>query len=715
MRSWMIIVAAAAFMAGCASTQVKRAENFAAQKDWGKAVSAYRTAQDDAPNDIAIRSALKRAELEAAEYYYQRGVAAAHRGDREQAQAEYEQGLLAMPDHAKLQTALLQMASDREAERLLAEAGRYAEVSDWPRADQLLQKAQALRPGDGIIAARLEMIKTGAARGSKEEFALSSTRPVTLNFKNAGIKPAFEFMAKSFGINVIFDEDIREKEITLFAQDLPFRQALDLMLATTQTFYKKVGPATMIIAPDTRDKRGQYEDYVIRTFQLTNSGAKEMADLLRGAMTLQKVVINESLNTVTVRDKPDVLALAADLVRVNDLRLAEMVLDVEILEVNRTKADQLGFDYGSIMSITFPPYQLAGSLSDTLRQGVLTLPAVSFRYFKQNVGAKTLANPKIRVVNGREAKIHIGDRVPLRSATIQDATGQTRTTFEYNDIGIRLNVQPQIYIDNSALVKMGLEVSTLGQDLGPPGEPAFSIGTRNAQTYMLLRDGETAILGGLIRDEERNVRVRVPGLGQIPVLGGLFTTLDDSVVRTDVLLTITPRIIRPWELAPEEARQLYSGTAEVYTGKPRFGDAAGPGVQSEGGAGWKTAKAGRMSPAIAFDAGDYRGKTGGKVSLGLTARNAVGYGGGMRIKIDYSPEMLEFIGLEDGAGRVADAGNGTVIAQFDGQPGGDVHVLGRLAFKARKSGVSFIAAAGVADRLDGIRLLPGSAYVRIEE
>jgi general secretion pathway protein D len=714
MRRWLAVMTAAALMAGCASAQVKRAEHFAAQKDWVKAVSAYRAAQDEAPNDIAVRSALKRAELEAAEYYYQSGVAAAQRGDREQAQAEYEQGLLAMPEHAKLQTALFRMASDREAERLLAEAGRYVEVSEWGRADQLLHKAQALRPGDGMIAARLEMVKTGAARGSKEEFALASTRPVTLNFKNAGIKPAFEFMARSFGINVIFDEDIREKEITLFAQDLPFRQALDLMLATTQTFYKKVGPATMIIAPDTRDKRGQYEDYVIRTFQLTNAGAKEMADLLRGAMTLQKVVINESLNTVTVRDKPDVLALVADLVRANDLRLAEMVLDVEILEVNRTKADQLGFDYGSTMSITFPPYQLAGSLSDTLRQGVLSLPAITFRYFKQNVDAKTLANPKIRVVNGREARIHIGDRVPLRSSTIQDATGQTRTTFEYNDIGIRLNVQPQIYIDNSALVKMGLEVSTLGQNLGTPDEPAFSIGTRNAQTYMLLRDGETAILGGLIRDEERSLRVRVPGLGQIPVLGGLFTTLDDSVVRTDVLLTITPRVIRPWELAPEETRRLYSGTAEAYTGKPRFGDAAGRGQQSEEGAGWQNVKTG-MSPAISFDAGDYRGKAGGKVFLGLTARNVVGYGGGIRIKINYSPEMLEFIGLEDGGGRVAEAGNGTLIAQFDGQPGGDVHALGRLAFKARKPGVSFIAAGGVADRLDDIRLLPGSAYVRIEE
>jgi general secretion pathway protein D len=186
------------------------------------------------------------------------------------------------------------------------------------------------------------------------------------------------------------------------------------------------------------------------------------------------------------------------------------------------------------------------------------------------VDAKVLANPKIRVVNGRSAKIHIGDRVPLRAATIVDATGQTRTTFDYKEIGIRLLVEPMIYLDNSAMLKLGLEVSSLGENLGTASEPAFRIGTRNAETFMLLRDGETAILGGLIQDEERNNKVRIPGFGDIPLVGALFTSYDTSTSRTDVLLTITPRVVRGWDVPARAAREFYSGTENVYTDKSMF-------------------------------------------------------------------------------------------------------------------------------------------------
>jgi general secretion pathway protein D len=224
---------------------------------------------------------------------------------------------------------------------------------------------------------------------------------------------------------------------------------------------------------------------------------------------------------------------------------------------------------------------------------------VTFRFFKQDVDAKILANPKIRVMNGRIAKIHIGDRVPLRAATIVDATGQTRTTFDYKDIGIRLTFEPTIYLDNSALVKLGLEVSALGANLGTATEPAFSIGTRNAETFMLLRDGETAILGGLIQDEERNTRVKLPGLGAIPVLGALFSSYDDSVNRTDVLLTVTPRVVRGWDVPTRTAREFYSGTENVYSDKPLFAGletAVGAQIRIEPGGGAMPALAGLPVP-----------------------------------------------------------------------------------------------------------------------
>ena len=146
--------------------------------------------------------------------------------------------------------------------------------------------------------------------------------------------------------------------------------------------------------------------------------------------------------------------------------------------MNRSKSERLGLDFGTYSLTAAVPspgtVPLSGSIREAIRStATLTVPPLTFRFFKQDVDAKILANPKIRVLNGRAAKIHIGDRVPLRAATIVDATGQTRTTFDYKDIGIRLTVEPMIYLDNSSMLKLGLEVSSLGENLGTPNEPAF--------------------------------------------------------------------------------------------------------------------------------------------------------------------------------------------------------------------------------------------------
>jgi general secretion pathway protein D len=379
---------------------------------------------------------------------------------------------------------------------------------------------------------------------------------------------AFEFIAKSFGINVVFDDAVKETPVTLFAQDVTFEQAINLLLITTKTFYKEIGVNTVLVSPDTREKREQYNELIIKSFALRSIPAKEMASILKGVLGLKSILTNESLNTVLIRADMEALRLAEEIITINDRKPAELILDVEILEVNRTKAEQIGLDVGSQISVTYG--EIVGSISKGLREGVIKLPATVLRFYKQDVDAKTLANPKVRVIDGKPAKIHIGDRVPLRSSTIQDATGQTRTTFEYKDIGIKLTVEPDIHLDNSVTVKMGLEVSTLGQNLGTQDEPAYSIGTRNADTSMLLRDGETAILGGLIRDEERNSKTKLPGLSDIPAIGSLFTNYDDQRTRTDVLLTITPRIVRAWDLPPEESRSLFSGTRTNLTTKSMF-------------------------------------------------------------------------------------------------------------------------------------------------
>ncbi|WP_303907086.1 secretin N-terminal domain-containing protein [Thiohalomonas denitrificans] len=671
---------------GCAAPGVvDKAKGYEHRQEWLKAVVAYRQAREQNPSDVEIVSLLKQSELRAAEYHYQAGMSAVAQNDYNEAIGQFELGLLAMPGHDKLKLAMETAVQRQRVERLSAEARRNLKIGEREAARALLVKAYKIEPGNTSVQALIRQ----AAQPAEPEVEMSwldSDKTITLNFKETDLRTAFKFLAEAFDVNVIFDSELKERPITLYAKDITFNQALKLMLSTSKTFYKKVGTNTIILAADAKDKRGQYEDYLVRTFHLTHARAKDVADLLKGVLSLQKVAVNDSLNTLTLRDRGRVLELAAQLIRANDRKVAEVLLEVEILEINKTKAEQLGFDYGSVLSLEFPSYPIADSLSGVLRQGTMSLPTVTFRYFKQNTDAKTLANPKIRVLDSMEAKIHIGDRVPLRSATIQEATGQTRTTYEYTDIGIRLMVQPKVNLDNSTLVKMGLEVSSLGQNLGTTNDPAFSIGTRNADTFMLLRDGETAILGGLIRDDERTTRLEVPGLGQIPVVGSLFSSYDESVQRTDVLLTITPKVIRPWGLAPEQTRVLYSGRETHYSNRPQFDTSdrkeelatKAKHVSRFGKVGRSTNRAGRLK----FAEKQYAVRVGDRFQIELSVGD---FGPENLLDLRFSDELLELVHV-DGAQAVETAPSSEVGLALPKEHGDTI----KLEFTALKDGISYM-------------------------
>jgi general secretion pathway protein D len=579
-RAGCALALAAAVLAGCVSTSFQRAEDYAAQDEWLKAVVEYRKAVGERPDDAEYRSRLRRAELKAADYYYQKGQLQLEKGNLEDAIGQFQQGLAAMPDHGKLQQAMSSAIARNEAGNLYQEGLALRQAGKNDDARRAFQRALEAYPDHKDATAALAELKKEDQEKLTEGLALTSKAPITLNFRQTDLKQAFEFLAKSFGVNVIFDESVKSVPVTLFAKDVTFEQGLSLLLTTSRSFYKKIGGNTILVAPDSKEKRGQYEDHLVRTFHMNTVRAKEMADILKGLVAIKKIIVNEQLNTITVRDTEEIIKLSERIIENNDRKPAEMILDVEILEVNRSKSERLGLDFGTYSITASVPspgtVPIAGSIRESIRStATLTVPPVTFRFFKQDVDAKILANPKIRVLNGRAAKIHIGDRVPLRAATIVDATGQTRTTFDYKDIGIRLTVEPMIYLDNSAMLKLGLEVSSLGENLGTPNEPAFRIGTRNAETFMLLRDGETAILGGLIQDEERNTRIKVPGFGDIPAIGALFTSHETSVARTDVLLTITPRVVRGWDVPTRAAREFYSGSENVYSDKSLFASLEG--------------------------------------------------------------------------------------------------------------------------------------------
>lgn len=715
--AWANLLLVALLLTACAKDPIKIAESYAAQDDWLRAVVEYRKAYNRNPADVELKSRLKQAELKAADFYYQRGIRLLDKNNLDAAIVQFQHGLTAMPDHAKLQQTMRVAVNRKEADILYLEGMRQRDAGKLGAAKRSFERALRHYSKHKQAAAALAKITEAERAASSERFALSSRKPITLNFRQTNIRTAFEFIAKSFGINVIFDENVRRTPVTLFAKNITFEQGLSLLIATTKTFYKRVGPNTLLIAPDTPAKRGQYEDFIIRTFHLSTVKAKDMVKIIKGVLRVRKIIVNEELNTIIVRDTTPVIKLIEKLVAINDRRAPGLIIDVEILEVNRTKAEKLGFDFGSYEIIgAVPTYPLGGSFKTARALGTMTIPSLTFRFFKSDVDAKTLANPKIRVLNRKSAKIHIGDRVPLRSSSITETTGQVRTTFNYTDIGIKLEVEPTIHLDNSVTIKLGLEVSTLGENLGTANDPAFRIGTRNVNTYMLLRDGETAILGGLIRDEERRNRVKVPGFGSIPIIGALFRSRDDEKIRSDVLLTITPRVVRGWDLPSDSLRSIYSGTATRYTTKPIFASlskqarvdgrkAIAPRI-SVGSTRTATAKApvalppgtliGGM-PLFTFSRPLYQVGTGSEMVIDLIGRN-LGNARNLPIQILYNPQLLEFIKGERGVAssdfRVnADKSKGLLTINMSLDKGAATNkdaILARVTLRALKPGISYL-------------------------
>lgn len=669
---WMALVAIGAFLMACASSShiakryADKGQEHVEHNQWLDAVIAFRKAELAFPSSVEYGSRRRQAEFRAAEYYYKQGNEKFLAGQVAAAIAAFEQGLVAMPDNEKLRAAWNDAIGRREADRLVLEAQSLRNAGRQSEAVPLLRQAIAKSPRHAQGAALLESLLNEEVEKKKATEPSRPSQPrVTLAFRQTEPRVAFEFVAKSFGANILFDEAVRGTPISLYAKDVTFSEAMNYLCKVSKLFYVEVSRNTYIIAPDIRDKREQYEDQVIRTFPLSTIRAKDMSEILKSLLTLKKIAVNEQLNTLVVRDTKEVMKLVDRLVTVNDRKGAELILDVEILEVNKSKAERLGLDLTSYeVGLNVPAVPVKGSIAESIQQSAtLTLPSAVFRFYKQDVDAKTLANPKIRVMNSKPAKIHIGDRVPLRSASVTDALGQVRTTYEYRDIGIRLTAEPTINLDNSAVVKLGLEVSSLGQNIGTAAEPAYSIGTRNAETTMLLRDGETAITGGLIRDEDRKTQVKVPLLGEIPLVGRLFASDDDAAGRTDILLTITPHVVRGWDFVGDESNAFLSGSGDVYQTQPLFPEvvassehvkqepasAAIEQVNSQNEAASASLgpgpSQGPRSRGLRFDQEQYRGKSAETISLSLSAEDLGTMSEGT-LELTYNPNAVRLSSTE---------------------------------------------------------------------
>ncbi len=524
--------------------------------------------------DTAGLEELRRAETEAGSHFLTVGDTFAREERYEQAIEKFDAGLMIQPQSAELQTARQRASSKKELVRLYSEALRAKSVSNFDLADTLLQRAVALDPQNPNIKKELADLER-TKKGEEQHFVLvafQSPVPVAVNFRDAKLKDVLKVLCDRYDLNFVFDKNVDNLDVSVSARNVTFEQAFNMVLQSSNTAYKVLGPNSIFIYENTPEKKKLHADRYFKTFHLSTLKADRMAEILKGSMEIKTLVANNDLGTIQVRDTREALDVIDKLIAANDRKPAEIMLNLEVLEIDRTKAENLGVDWGSQASVQFPAVTLQSLFAqgaNALNQGAVTLPTVALNYLKTNTDARTLSNPRIRTVDGQPAKIHVGDRVPLQSATIQQATGQTAVMYEYHDIGIKMDVLPKYHLDDSIFIDLNIEVSSLGQNLGTAAAPAYEIGTRNVHTTMILREGETAIIGGLISEDEQHSVSGVPGLSD-SIMKGLFSNPSSSADRTEIVITVTPNLVRPQSLPRRGHTDFYSGTEGSYSIHPAY-------------------------------------------------------------------------------------------------------------------------------------------------
>jgi general secretion pathway protein D len=596
-RTALLIFLLAATTAGCTGSSVRQADRLAQEGKWEEAVAAYRQASKENPFNAEIQRHLDEAKTQAADQHYTQGKQYLSENNILGALREFKIALGFDPSRRIHQTAVgdamrLKFARDQlQAGKKLQGAGRLEEA---------LTAYEQAAEADPDLAEALTGITQVTAQQLSAKSIGTSSQPITLRFQNAKLKEVFQVVARTAGLNVIFDKEVPDDPVTVFIKDMSFDEALNLILNTNNVTSQRLNRNTLLILPNTKPKQAQYQDLMIRTFYLSHAKAKDVANLVRMMIESKRVYVDEKINALVIREDPAKLQLAERALNAVDRPDPEVLLDVEILEVDRNKSLKYGVNFAKAASAAVVPPGFNGSISTTspttsqftfqqltsLGTGsyLFTIPgSILVDFFRNDTNAKTLAAPKLRVLNNKPASIQVGDKQPILLSTTnvlpgQAATGavpttSTVTSIEFKDTGVKLTVEPIIHLDDQLTLKIKVEITSLGDQVTLQSSPLiqqFRFGTRTAETVLMLRDDETIVLGGLIQDIVKKTRQSVPILGDIPLIGQLFSTTQEDTTATEIVLTITPHIIRKLDTPGLEAQAFWSGTETNYSTTPLF-------------------------------------------------------------------------------------------------------------------------------------------------
>jgi len=544
-------VTVALLAAGCAaSAALNRGHEFERRQEYDAAVAEYAQALRKKPDNTEARLALDRAKIRASLDHFNRGRRLDAVGKYEEALVEYEAAVELNPSSGEVDAAVRDTRTKLRSKIAVSRDGKT-------ELQTLIERTRAL-PAPGL------------------ELPENVKMPESLFFSGASSRLVFLAIGKMADVSMGFDTAFREAPVTIDLRNATLRDALNAITDQTRTFYRVTGPRTLLIVPDTPAKRREYEEEVVRVFYLSNADLKETMDLLRMVLDARRISPVTGTNALTVKDTPERIDAASRLLSAIDKARPEVIIDVELLEVDRTRLQEYGLQIASPGSpglngaigiapdsAVTPPTISLQSLRNLSSADVLfaNLPNLYYRLLKSDTNTRTLAKPQLRTMEGVTAQARFGERVPVPVTTFSPvAQGglpiQPTTSFQYENIGVNIDITPRTHHEDEVTLALRVNVQAVS-GTGFGGLPTFA--NREINTQIRLRDGETNMLAGLIRDEERRSLDGIPGLSDLPVIGRVFAHNKTEVTQSDIILTLTPHIIRVLDVNEADLRAFRVG------------------------------------------------------------------------------------------------------------------------------------------------------------
>jgi type II secretory pathway component GspD/PulD (secretin) len=569
MRRLAVLIVLTALVAGCAARGAYgRGARAANVGDWDTAVDYYRQAVQEEPNRAEYRIALERAMINAANVHLDQARVFEAKGQLEEALREYRLASQFDPTNRQVANKVLEI---EHRIRDLAETSRPT-----PSIQQMREVARQQQP-----------LLNPASRD-----------PIDVMFVNSSLRDILNFIGMTTGINITYERDFQDRTFSVNLRGVTLEEALNQILTANTLFYKVVNQRTIMVIPDNAQKRAAYEEQVIRTFFISHADATELVQTLNQVIRIPAIAVqpvlaaNKTANTITVRGTTNVVSIIEKMIEANDNPRAEVVIDVQILEVNRTRAKQFGLDLSnfSVTGVFSPEVDpraagsgdAAGTTSlsprpfnlNSITRGIstadfyLSVPSAIVRFLETDSETKLIAKPQLRGAEGQKITLNLGDEVPIPSTTFTPvaqggASFNPLTSFTYRTIGVIVEMTPRVTFENEIVLDLLVESSTLGepQDVGGQSLPSF--GARRVNTRLRLRDGESNLLAGLLREDQRKTMRGVPGLLNLPVLRSLLGSTDAATSQTDIVMLLTPRIIRTHELTQADVSPIFIGTQQA--------------------------------------------------------------------------------------------------------------------------------------------------------